>query len=172
MPHPRLDEIRRTYEYKCGYCEVHESEVGSELTLDHYQPRSADGTDEVDNLVYARVKCNQYKGEYWPTTAEKNAGLYVLHPRRHSVTTHLRQNEASAELESLTNTGAFHVRLLRLNRPPLVAHRLARRAVKIQQQRLLLLEAEATQHEQTIKELEEYINVLTALVATILRSEH
>jgi len=47
--HERRQKIRRLYDYRCGYCGVHEVEAGSELEIDHFQPRSADGTDDLDD---------------------------------------------------------------------------------------------------------------------------
>jgi len=155
--------------YRCGYCGVDEAAVGAELTVDHYQPRSAGGSDDLENLIYACIKCNQYKGDYWPSAEEETSGHYVFHPHRHLLSLHLRENEITGELEPLTDTGAFHIRLLHLNRPPLVAHRLARRATNILRQRILLLQEQIEQREQTIQQLQEYISLLTALIATISR---
>jgi hypothetical protein len=57
----------------------------------------------------------------------------------------------------LTATGAFNLRLLHLNRPPLVAQRLARRAAETLEQRVRLLEAEAQQSKQAIRILRTYL---------------
>lgn len=165
MAHPLHQAVRRAFDYRCGYCGVDESATGAELTVDHYQPRSAGGTDDLENLVYACHTCNQYKGDYWPSPEEEAAGHFVLHPQRHDVSLHLRENEATGELEPLTLTGAFHVRLLRLNRPPLLAHRLARRAMEILHHRIRLLDEQIQQREQTIHLLQEYVQVLTVLIS-------
>ncbi|MGH9845563.1 MAG: hypothetical protein ACREEM_43185 [Blastocatellia bacterium] len=57
----------------------------------------------------------------------------------------------------MTATGAFNLRLLHLNRPPLVAQRLARRAAETLEQRVQLLESEAKQSEQAIRILRTYL---------------
>jgi len=44
---------------------VTELEVGSQLTIDHFQPKTAGGSDEIDNLVYACHACNLYKSQAW-----------------------------------------------------------------------------------------------------------
>ncbi len=151
MAHPLHQQVRRAFVYRCAYCGVHEIWVGAELTVDHYQPRAAGGGDELANLVYACHRCNQYKSDYWPTPEEAAAGLIVLHPQQHDIALHYRTNELTGELEPLTATGAFNIRLLHLNRPPLMAQRLARRAAETLAQRLQLLETEAQQSEQTIR---------------------
>ncbi|MBI1876918.1 MAG: hypothetical protein HYR94_01550 [Chloroflexi bacterium] len=34
----RREVIRQAYDYRCGYCHVHEDEIGSKLEIDHYRP--------------------------------------------------------------------------------------------------------------------------------------
>jgi hypothetical protein len=36
----RRARVRERYGARCGYCGVHENEAGSELEIDHFQPRS------------------------------------------------------------------------------------------------------------------------------------
>ncbi len=157
MAHPLHQAVRHAFVYRCAYCGVTEIWVGAELTVDHYQPRAAGGTDELPNLVYACHRCNQYKADYWPTPEEAAVGLIVLHPQRHDLSLHYRENELTGTLEPLTVTGEFNLCLLHLNRPPLVAQRLARRAAEAIEQRVQLLEAEAQQSEQAIHILRTYL---------------
>jgi hypothetical protein len=110
MPHPLHEQVRRAFNYRCGYCGVTEAAAGGQLTVDHYQPLAAGGGDDLGNLVYACHRCNQYKGNYWPTPERSTAGLLVLHPRLHDLSRHLHENELSGELEPLTPTGSFHIR--------------------------------------------------------------
>ena len=58
--------VRAAYDGRCGYCTVHESEAGTELEIDYFQPRSAGGSDHPDNLVYCCTACNRLKGDFWP----------------------------------------------------------------------------------------------------------
>ena len=46
MQHPELERVRQLYEFACGYCTVTEITTGGELTVDHYQPRAAGGSDD------------------------------------------------------------------------------------------------------------------------------
>src|ERR1700722_16089752 len=127
MAHSRHQEVRERYHRCCGYCGVSETETGGELTIDHFRPVSANGDDSVDNLVYACFRCNTYKGDFWPNGDDVNLGRRILHPLLDPVAFHLRENELTGRLESLTDTGRFHLDLLRLNRPQLVDQRLVRR---------------------------------------------
>ena len=127
MPHPLFETVRQRFHRACGYCGVTETAVGGELTLDHYQPRAAGGGDDQDNLVYACVRCNQYKGDFWPDDDGLARGRRVLHPGIDDILLHAVEDENTGYVQGLTSTGVFHITLLHLNRPPLVEHRLAGR---------------------------------------------
>ena len=103
---------------RCGYCQVSETEVGSELTFDHFQPRSLGGSDTADNLVYACHACNEFKGEYYGS----DEGTRLLHPLRDDLTLHLRLG-ANGNLEGITAVGNRYIERLQLNRQPLVLYR-------------------------------------------------
>ena len=123
MAHPKHDDVRERYQYQCGYCGISEVDAGGELTVDHYQPVSAGGNDDDENLVYACIRCNQYKSDYWPDVQEMAAGNIVLHPLRDDILLHYQANELTGELDPKTPTGRFHIELLDLNRHQLVSHR-------------------------------------------------
>jgi 5-methylcytosine-specific restriction endonuclease McrA len=59
-------QVRQRADFACEYCGVEEIDVGGELTIDHFQPRIHQGGDELENLIYCCVRCNQYKLDYWP----------------------------------------------------------------------------------------------------------
>ena len=107
----------------------------------------------------------QYKGDYWPSTGEEAASQYVLHPHLDNLSIHLREDEATGELRSMTPTGEFHLRLLHLNRPPLVAYRIARQGTDLLRRRIRLLEEQIHQREQAIQLLNEYIALLIRLIS-------
>lgn len=75
MPLPDLNLIRQRYNYACGYCAVTEVSSGGLLTVDHYQPLASGGSDDLENLVYACMRCNQYKHRFWPTADNELHGL-------------------------------------------------------------------------------------------------
>ena len=123
MAHPKQEIVRLRYGQVCGYCGISETDAGGLLTVDHYQPVSAGGDDSDANLVYACIRCNQYKADYWPTAQAREAGRVVLHPQTDDMRQHLRENTRTGALEPLTDTGRFHIELLDLNRPQLMMHR-------------------------------------------------
>src|SRR5688500_5532994 len=84
------DTVRRRAAFACEYCGVSETDTGGELTIDHYQPQTQRGTDELENLLYCCVRCNQYKADYWPV--EPNEPL-LWNPRSEPASAHFVQVE-------------------------------------------------------------------------------
>lgn len=111
--------VRQQFDFRCGYCGLHETDAGATLTIDHFQPRTQGGQDVFDNLVYACHACNQHKSDHWdPESIER-----ILHPVRDGVAAHFSEQD-DGTLQAHTDTGAFHINRLQLNRPPLVQRRL------------------------------------------------
>jgi hypothetical protein len=120
-----LDQVRQQAKSACEYCGVTEADSAGTLTVDHYQPRSRGGTDELDNLLYSCYRCNLYKADYWP---EQPGDPALWNPRGQSRSSHFLEL-ADGTLYPTTPVGQFTLRRLRLNRAPLVAYRLRARAV-------------------------------------------
>lgn len=79
--------VRHRAGFACEYCGVTETQVGGELTIDHYVPQSQGGPDDLDNLVYCCARCNSYKGDYWRQTGDLNQ---LWHPRQEPAALHYR----------------------------------------------------------------------------------
>lgn len=164
MSRPDLDLIRQRYAFACGYCGVGEVSAGGLLTIDHYRPLAVGGDDSLDNLVYACVRCNQYKHTFWPSAEEEALGLRILHPLQDILTHHYRLNAQSGQLEPLNESGRFHITLLRLNRPQLVRHRLALQLREVLEGKLALLEQQIHELHETVAAQERYIAALEDLL--------
>jgi 5-methylcytosine-specific restriction endonuclease McrA len=61
------EQVRRRANFACEFCGASETDVGGQLTIDHFQPKSKGGNDSLENLLYSCIRCNQYKQDYWPT---------------------------------------------------------------------------------------------------------
>lgn len=164
MPHPKFEVVRRLYRHACGYCGVTEMDAGSEMTVDHWMPRMAGGSDELDNLVYACWKCNQFKHDFWPNADDLTNQRRILHPLLDDLALHLRSNEQTGLLEALTETGRFHIFTLRLNRPQLVKHRLGQQLQQMLQEKHHLLELQIDELRKTIAAQEHYLAALQAQI--------
>ena len=128
--------VRTIYAFSCGYCGVTETEVGSYLTIDHFQPLTSGGTDEISNLVYACFACNLHKSATWnPHTP------VALHPFHNEMHLHI-SSLSDGTLQGLTPEGLLHIETLNLNRPPMIERRKMRFLLE------RVLEREANQIEQ------------------------
>ncbi|WP_395138115.1 HNH endonuclease [Armatimonas sp.] len=145
------DTVRIRYGLRCGYCGVHEDEVGALLTVDHFQPRAHGGTDALDNLVYCCHACNEFKSDWWNPTGEER----LLHPLNEESSVHLVERE-DFTLEPLTPTGAFHITRLHLNRPQLIASR-RKRHLEENYRRL------TERHQHVLELMEQLINQLNQI---------
>ena len=110
------ENVRQRAGFACEYCGVSETGSGGALTVDHFQPTSKDGNDAEENLVYCCFRCNIYKGDYWAEDSK------LFNPRKDNRAEHFWFSE-SGKLLPLTETGEFTIKLLRLNRQPLVTKR-------------------------------------------------
>lgn len=157
MAHERHQQVRTRFSRSCGYCGVSEADAAGELSVDHYHPLSVGGDESDDNLIYCCARCNLYKGHFWPDAEDLEEQRRVLHPLRDRMEEHLRLNARTGEVEPLTTTARFHVALLQLNRPALVAHRLQKQLVRLLLEKQELLEGEISQLQTTVKAQERYI---------------
>jgi hypothetical protein len=136
IPESIRQTVRHSAGFACEYCGVTETQVGGELTIDHYVPQSQGGTDDLDNLVYCCARFNSYKGDYWRQTGDLKQ---LWHPRQEPAALHYRLLE-NGEWQALTERGRLALRVLRLNRPQLVR----KRQISQQRQRLLARVMEIT----------------------------
>jgi len=149
------EALRNRFQFRCGYCGVRERDVGAELTVDHFQPRSQSGLDEPENWVYCCHACNEFKGDFWQPTSPYR----ILHPLKDDLAAHLVEQD-DGTLHARSETGTFHIERLRLNRPQLVAYRLEQRlleAARQSQTRLL----------ERLQRLEEQVKSLTGQLQQI-----
>jgi hypothetical protein len=125
------DQVRQRVDFACQFCGVTETDTGGQLTIDHFQPKAKGGDESLENLVYCRARCSQYKSDYWPAHPEEPS---LWNPRREPAAQHFIELD-DGTLHPLTPTGAFTLQRLRLNRPPLVAR--LRRRQQVEETRLL-----------------------------------
>ena len=159
MAHPRHEQVRQRYEYRCGYCGVSEAETGGELTIDHFRPVSSGRDDSDDNLVYACHRCNEYKGYIHPDRAEHETDARLLHPLLDNISEHIYEDE-NGHLLALSGAGQFHITILHLNRPQLIDNRLEKRNRELNHVHTRLLEAMVSQLISAVEELKETVDRL------------
>jgi hypothetical protein len=141
--------VRGRYDFRYGYCGVSETNIGAEMTVDHFLPRIQGGDDSLDNLGYCCHACNQFKGDYWRTEPD----MRLLHPPLDDLTLHYREQE-DGTLFALTKRGANHLQTLHLNRPELIAFRLEQKAIVLSRQLNQTLRQQLQESQQTTSRLE------------------
>lgn len=118
MPPHDKEALRRLFRFRCGYCGIRESDAGAELTVNHFQPRSRGGLDDRANLIYCCHACNEFKSDHWETDSPRR----ILHSLQDAANAHMVE-DPDGRLRPLTETGAFHIDRLHLNRPQLIEYR-------------------------------------------------
>ena len=95
-------------------CLVHEDDSYSPHQIDHIISRKHGGSSDVNNLAYACLRCNVWKGSDVGSIDPSTGNLVKLfHPRRQCWDGHFILR--GAVIEPLTPEGQATVRLLRLN---------------------------------------------------------
>lgn len=157
---PDREFIRQRAQFACEYCGIREVDAGSELTVDHFQPRAQGGTDDLDNLVYSCIACNQYKHDYWSNSPQEP---HLWNPRQQPFSQHfLRMNDGL--LQPLSEIGLFSLQLLHLNRLPLVEYRQKRQQDQENAQALTHLQALVRIYEQLLEQQSQLITEQRALL--------
>lgn len=98
----------------CEYCLIHESDTALGCAVDHVISLKHGGTTDADNLAYACVFCNRYKGSdigsiIWET--QEFTRLY--HPRRDRWIAHFEITQA--HIQFISPIGEVTARILGFN---------------------------------------------------------
>lgn len=174
IPPGTREQVRQRAGFACEFCGITETDAGAQLTVDHFQPLAKGGSDDLGNLIYCCVRCNQYKHDYWPSGPGEPQ---LWNPRREPASCHFMELD-NGQLQPLTGVGAFTIRRVRLNRPPLSAWR-RRRRQQAEEVRLLeryrdLVQLLAQMHREKAALLEEQQQLLSEQRALLrlLLGEH
>jgi len=106
---------------RCEYCRLPESHSPNSFAVDHIQPRSRQGDDEIENLALSCPGCNGAK--YNKTQAidpATDALVPLFHPRNQSWNDHFGWSDDDLRVVGLTETGRATIAALDLNREGVV----------------------------------------------------
>lgn len=167
--------VRQRAGFACEFCRVRESDVGGELTVDHFQPTSRGGDDNSANLIYCCPRCNLYKADYWPDGPSQPP---LWNPRSNAADQHF-VSLSEGSLAGLTPTGRFTITRLRLNRPQLLEYRRRRRLMDeqtVSQSRLkqvvVALEEMCQQHSSLLVEQQRLLQQYRDLLEMLRQPNH
>ena len=109
--------------FRCEYCLLHEDDAAFPHEVDHIISRQHGGETIADNLAYACLVCNRYKGSNIASIAPSGNLVPLFNPRLDQWNDHFRLH--GAFIEPLDLVGDVTARVLRLNTP----ERLMRRSL-------------------------------------------
>ncbi len=99
---------------RCEYCLIHEEDSFTPHQVDHIISRKHGGSSSPDNLAFACIRCNAWKGSDIASLGfEEDRISPLFTPRKDRWLVHFRLE--AGEIIPLTSVGAATVRLLRLN---------------------------------------------------------
>ena len=110
--------------HRCEYCLLNEDDAYSPHQVDHVVARKHGGSSSVDNLAYACLRCNLWKGtDIGSIDLETGKFVSLFNPREQDWTQHFELR--GFLIEPLTAQGRVTARLLRLNTDKRVVERRA-----------------------------------------------
>ena len=122
IPSALRQQVAERANSRCEYCLIHEDDSGHPHQIDHILSRKHGGDSSFENLAYACIFCNRYKGS--DTAAiDPDTGLAValFHPRRDEWNRHFRF--LGEILEGQTPTARATIRILQINASDRLAER-------------------------------------------------
>ena len=99
--------------FRCEYCRIAEDDAAFSHEVDHVRSRQHGGATIPDNLAFACMICNRFKGTNVASVDASGSAVRLFHPRLDRWEEHFRL--AGAVIEPLTPTGEATARLLRMN---------------------------------------------------------
>lgn len=112
--------LRVDFTYRCAYCGVTEHRWGSErnFVVEHFRPRSLfpELATHYPNLYYACNRCNDLKGDQWPSEAQWREGVGWVDPCLSDPEVDHLAERPDGTLTPLSLAGHYTIEHLRLNR--------------------------------------------------------
>lgn len=105
----------------CEYCLSQVEYATNNFSIEHIIPKSAGGSDALENLALACQGCNNHK--FTKTSFEDPLNLVTVelfHPRKQNWDDHFSWNKDCSKIIGITATGRATVDCLKLNRKGLV----------------------------------------------------
>jgi hypothetical protein len=124
-----LTSLLRDFDHRCAYCMQREAEDEG-FKIDHHWPTSKGGPwTNYENLFLSCDRCNHHKHDWWPPRDQQTAGARFLNCCKEvDYGDQLFEDDQGHIVNKGTGgPGAYHIRMLHLNRPDLVRMRLLRK---------------------------------------------
>jgi len=110
------EQVRQTFNNRCGYCLSAQQYVLGPLEIDHIIPLALNGSDDEDNLCLACRLCNSYKGtQTHAIDAETKQLVALFNPREDTWSEHFRWSDDGIQVIGLSPKGRATVSALQMN---------------------------------------------------------
>lgn len=116
IPKSLYETVRQRAQYRCEYCHYPELLSSAPLTIDHIQPQSLGGSDELDNLALACRRCNERRYNF--TTGidpDTKADYPLFNPRQQQWSEHFIWSVDALQIIGKTPYGRATCNRLDLN---------------------------------------------------------
>lgn len=108
--------VRERAKFLCEYCHSSEFASAARFEIDHLQPRSRGGSDEIENLALACQRCNGYRYNFVEgVDPESQATVALFNPRSEVWNNHFCWTDGGVRIRGETPTGRATCDRLDLN---------------------------------------------------------
>ena len=116
IPKPLYEIIRQRANCRCEYCHYPELLSSAPLSIDHIQPQSLGGSDDLDNLALACRRCNERRYNF-VKGVDATSGIEVIlfNPRQQQWSDHFLWSADGLTIVGTTPTGRATCDRLDLN---------------------------------------------------------
>lgn len=112
-------EVAQRANFRCEYCHIHQDDMFLAFEIDHIIAQKHGGGDEMDNLAFSCVHCNQHKGSDLVSIVDSYDDIVPLfNPRIHFWEEHFETDRG--QILPLTKIAQATIKLLKLNNPDLL----------------------------------------------------
>ncbi|MCL1493487.1 MAG: HNH endonuclease [Pseudanabaena sp. Salubria-1] len=109
-------QIRQRASFSCEYCHSSEEISPARFEIDHIQPRSIGGSDNIDNLALACQRCNSHHYNFTQgKDPETLNAVNLFHPRQQVWNHHFIWSNDGCRIIGITEVGRATVNRLDLN---------------------------------------------------------
>jgi hypothetical protein len=109
-------QVRERASYLCEYCHSSEEASAARFEIDHIQPRSLGGSDQLDNLALACQRCNGYRYNFIKGIDPKLLiSVLLFNPRLDRWNTHFIWRNSGLTIRGKTSIGRATCDRLDLN---------------------------------------------------------
>ena len=114
VPERIRHQVQERAQGRCEYCLIHEADMYYPPEADHVIAEKHGGPTSLDNLAWACLYCNRFKGSDLASVDPKSQKVvFLFQPRKQRWSRHFRIN--GALIEGITACGRATVALLHLN---------------------------------------------------------